>query len=224
MADDDRPIERSAKSRPPPAHRVAAAAAGAPRRKSVDPRFDPLYGSLNKNTVKHSYAFLAEMEKAEFGEHLQRMKVLREASRRAAKREADGDSGSENAEDDDAEDRDEEFEAAVSAATATMRPQRLERALAEEQRFVAHFRQKEKQSQATDREQEVRKRYMKAQAQDVLEHRKARPFFLKSSEMKKEVERARFDALEKKGGQDLVDKFIDRKRKREVGGTREPRV
>lgn len=207
--DDDRPIERSARVKPRLVERAAPVQA---KRSHIDPRFDNLYGSLNRNHYDQSYGFLKEKEREEHFGRLHRIKVLKEAAKRL--REV------EQVASDEEEQRASSLENEVRAAVSTLAPRQLEWELESLKAATANFQQKTKQEQALSREVAVKRACMRKEAADVLASKKVRPFFLKNRELKKEVERAKFDELDEKGGQGLVDKYVDRKRKRAVGGTR----
>ena len=80
---DDRPIESSARKPPSRSKLYVGDGQQLPtRKKSVDPRFDPLHGPLNNTEFKQRYKFLEEMEEDEQKNRLRRIKILNTALKR----------------------------------------------------------------------------------------------------------------------------------------------
>lgn len=229
MSDDERPIERSA--RKPPQKKVSneLLAVLPKKHRAVDPRFDPMYGSINEQQFKQNYKFLEDQRQDEQSRRrikirrlntiLRRLRAEKEAE--ANGEEVDGDYNfSEDEEEVFLRDIDEGDVASRSEALGELRRMkrtpmhRLERELLEVQRESTLYQSQVGDSKAKSRVADVKKSIMKAEVKAVKEGTKNKPFFLKRGDLKRRVAEDKFEELNQKGGKNLVDKYMERKRKR----------
>ena len=106
----------------------------------------------------------------------------------------------------------------ISAGTGSVDPETLDRMKREIQSLSAHMAAAE----AHNREREIYHAHKKQQREDIREGRRSRPFYLKKSQVKREVEREKVEKM----GKRAREKREVRKRKREKGkeGRGMPRV
>lgn len=219
---DDKPIERSAHQKPK--KKFSADVVVQKPKKSVDPRFDPMYGSFNKQHFEQHYKFLEERREGEHVQHMRRIRQLNAIIRRHALEEA----GEDIADYDLSETEREMFcdgipeddsEAQRQAMRECSRLKKLPINMIEEekerlQREVTVFKSQQGEKKTMKRINEVKKETMKKELKAVKEGEKKNPYFLKRGELKKKVAESTFEHLEGRGGKLLVDKYIERKRKR----------
>ena len=237
--EDDRPIERDAR-KPPKAPKVKPEQVK-PRIRSLDPRFDQIHGDVNPKHVTERYAFIKEIAAKENEERQDRLKKLRAAKRRLQNFEGDGE---EDAEEDaaiekkrkvgaksrknidwdysggmgDADEDDDDDGAELDSVDQVLNefedPDDIDAELRELQRETSKFKQTVQMDKAQERVRKVKADHMKKELEAVKENQKAKPFFMKKKDLKKEVERTRYEELEKKGGKQMVGKFAEKKMKR----------
>ena len=218
MSVDEKPLERSARKPPP---RVAPAGVRGKHR-PVDPRFDPLFGSIGAAQL-NQYKFIEEQQAEEQVARRRRMKQLKCILRRFALEEAE-----ENLEEYDLSDVErEQFcegidasdEKGISAALRELRRLKLT--------HPQHIREELSRLQAEENKyrsivggrrsisvKRAAKDHIKAEIRTVKEGKKAKPFFLKRKALKSKVLELRFDALEGSGGKLKVDKYLEKKSRR----------
>ncbi|CUE72829.1 Hypothetical protein, putative [Bodo saltans] len=222
--EDARPIERSARKKPTSASSDTLAA---PRRhRAVDPRFDPMYGSMDKKQFNNNYKFLEDQREIEQTTRLARIKRLHMIVRRhrleAAAAESGEDLGEEfNLTEDEQEvflegidERDAIARTAALRELATLRRtpvSQIEDEVAQLKRQSSLYRSNVGDVKAKDRANLVKKRIMKEEVASVKKGEKQSPYFLKKSELKKRVMENRFDELNERGGKLAVDKYVGRK-------------
>ena len=231
MADDDRPIERSARKRPT-AHPAIASSSSASTKKSktIDPRFHSAYGSFQAQHYDHRYQFLTEQREQEQQVRYKRIKRLHTMLRRFAVEEHNHQE--EGGEDDEAYDLseterevfldgiDEEDTTSVQAALRELAIlKRTPKAAIQEElqqlkRETTLYRSQVGEQKAKSRVAEVRKAAMKAEVKAVKDGTKQKPYFMKRKDVKEKIAADTFDKLDQRGGKLMVDKYLERKQKR----------
>jgi hypothetical protein len=225
--DDARPIERSARKKPTAAASSAAVALAAPRRhRAVDPRFDPMYGSMDKRQFNNNYKFLEDQREVEQTSRLARIKRLHMIVRRHKLEAAAAESGADLGEEFNlTEDEEEVFLEGIDAEDAAARNaalrelatlrrtpvETIEQEVVQLKRQSSLYRSNVGDVKAKDRANLVKKRIMKEEVASVKKGEKQSPYFLKKSELKKRVMENRFDELNERGGKLAVDKYVGRK-------------
>lgn len=206
------------------------------RPKSVDPRFDPMFGGLaDQRHFEKSYSFLLEQQAEEEQRRRFRIRCLKcvlkrhelDRARIAARSDAAATEGGGRGkktsrptaeEEDEDEDLDayekeifgDEHQQELRALKLTP-PQHIYRELDELKRDSQLYISRTKNTVAVSRRDEVKKDLMRKEVQAVKAGTKARPFFPKRAELKRAVLSDRFDRLEEKGGKDAVDRYLSRK-------------
>lgn len=244
MDDDRPPVERSARKPPSRDTAVATSTSQAlfaqhrrPNRdKYVDPRFDPMFGKADKVHFANNYKFLTEQRDAEQQSRLKRIRQLQTVLRRlrveAAMAEENNGEIDEDALDEYnfSEEEEEAFVGSLDAETTTAADIAMarrdlamlrrtpidivERELEQLKRGVALHKSQIGDAKAKSKSGEAKKRIIKEEVKAVKEGTKKRVFFPKRVEIKRRVAEQTFDELQGRGGKQLVDKYLERKRNR----------
>nr|CCC92901.1 conserved hypothetical protein [Trypanosoma congolense IL3000] len=200
---DGPPPERSARVRPQ--RQSCVPTVRHPR--SVDPRFDDLYGAVDHKQFEDNYKFLREQEEEEERQRRHRIKCLKTAVRRHMKEDL-GVDDEEEEQDEFSMKHHEEIEALMFRRLPDVKAE-LKQLQHESQVYVS----KVKGRQVQTRRDAVRKEVIKREVAAVRSGKKLRPFIPKRSQLKREVLAEAFEKLEKKGGKGAVDKYLERKAK-----------
>lgn len=224
--DDDRPVERSARKRPP-SHLQGAGLALPSKPKTIDPRFHSAYGSFQPQHYDQQYKFLQSQREEEQIARYKRIKRLHSMLRRFAVEE-NLLSGEEDEEFDLSEQEREVFLDGIDEEDATSVQQALRElallkrtpkaAIQEElqqlKRETTLYLSQVGERKAKSRVAEVKKAAMKAEVKAVKEGKKQKPYFMKRKEVKERIAADTFEKLEQRGGKLMVDKYLERKQKK----------
>jgi hypothetical protein len=101
-----------------------------------------------------------------------------------------------------------------AAQYKALHPKQLDAEIERLHRETSRFKQQTQQERAQERTAQVKRDHMRKEMQNIKDNKKSAPYFLKPKELKKEVERVRFDELEKKAGLEGVRKFAEKKNKK----------
>jgi len=170
----DRPIERSARKRPPQAQSTG------PRKKvrSVDPRFDPLYGSFSGNEYSEQYRFVRELKEKEHDDRVKRVQLLRLALRRLDA-EVDGDSDACHVISEQEEDIDDSADKQLLEQFKRTSARQLRNEIANATQEIARFKSQRGDAHARQKKDAVFREAVKSEFKAVKEGKKTRAFLPK---------------------------------------------
>lgn len=241
VAEDDRPpVERSARrpptgtSRPTSSSDEIFAKHRKPNRdRFVDPRFDSMFGKADKAHFSQNYKFLMEQRATEQQARLKRIRQINTVLRRLRIEEALDEEGGDAEALDEYNFTDEEEDVFINSLDpetttqadvamarrdlAMLRRTPIEMLAADldkMKREVALFKSQTGDAKSKNKADDVKKRIIKEEVKAVKDGSKKRVFFPKRSDLKRRVAERTFDELEGAGGKNLVDKYLEKKRKR----------
>lgn len=178
-----------------------------------DPRFDPLYGAVNKQSFEKNYTFLREEQAKEEEQRRFRMKCLKCFLRRVELEKS-----GENLADYDLSDTENEvFGEEHRKELAVLKrspPNIIYEELHQLQRESQIYVSQTKDGQVHDRKHKIYTNRMKEEVKAVREGKKSKAFFPKRKEVKQMILSDTFDRLEKAGGKAAVGKYLVEKQKR----------
>ena len=95
-------------------------------------------------------------------------------------------------------------------------PPRLQQEIRQMESAIFQLRREKQVIDSVDKKDLRKKESMKRELKAVRSGEKKRPFFLRRSALKREEEGQRYDELLTQGGKTQVDRFIEKKRKKQL--------
>lgn len=207
------PPAKSARIKPKKRALLVAGAPSASKSSVGDPRFDPIYGPVDKQLFERNYKFLRVEQVKEEQERRGRIKRLKCFLRRVELEKSGENLDEYDLSDTENEVFGEEHRMELSVLRRTS-PIEIYKELSKLQRESQIYISQTKDSEVHDRRKKLETTRVKEEVKAVKEGKKSKPFFPKRREIKQQILSDTFERLEKAGGKAAIEKYVVRKQKR----------